>query len=392
MTGPFPEAGAVSRVDLPEKTIHLIGTAHVSRRSVEEVCRSLQELAPDCVCVELDRQRLRALREPNQWNELDIVSAIRKGNGAFLLASLALSAFQRRLGMRTGVRPGAELLAAVEAAEARGIPAELVDRPIRTTLLRVWRRMGFWGKAKLLSAVLASAFENPRVEEEELAKMREKDTLSALLEEVGNVLPAAKEVLIDERDVYMAAKIRQAPGRVTAAVVGAGHVAGLTAALRSGTPADLEILESVPPKSVLSGLIQWALPLTVLALFAVGFFAGDRAKLAEVAWAWFLATGALSAFGALVALGHPLSVLSAFLAAPMTTLNPALAAGMISGVVQAWASKPRVRDMEGLLEDLGHWRGWWRNRLSRVLLVFLFSNAGAGAGTLVALLWLKDLI
>ncbi|MEW6488976.1 MAG: TraB/GumN family protein [Thermodesulfobacteriota bacterium] len=394
MSAPLPpETPAATRVDLPGKTVYLVGTAHVSQRSVEEVRRAVEELVPACVCVELDAQRLEALRDPNRWRDLNLAAAVRQGRGAFLLANLALSSFQRRLGLHTGVKPGAELLEAVVAAEERGAAVELVDRPIRTTLLRVWRRTGFWKKIRLFSALLGSAFESPELGEEELAKLREGDALATLLKDLGEALPEAKEILIDERDRYMAAKIRRAPGGTVVAVVGAGHLPGIVRELGTGVAeADLALLDAIPPKSVASRAVPWAIPGVVLALFAVGFFFGDASKVREAAWAWVLANGGFAALGAFLALGHPASIAAAFVAAPLTSLNPTVGAGMVTGAVQAWVGKPRVRDLESLLDDLSHWKGWWANRVSRVLLVFFFSNLGSSVGTFVAFGWLKDLI
>lgn len=392
-TSPAREVQAATRIDLPGKTVYLVGTAHVSQRSVEEVREAVETLLPDTVCVELDPQRLESLRDPNRWKDLNLVAALRGGKGPFLLANLALSSFQRRMGLQTGVKPGAELLEAVVAAEERGAAVELVDRPIRTTLLRAWRYTGFWKKMSLTSALLASAFESPELDEADLAALREKDALSALLEEVGEALPAAKAILIDERDRYMAAKIQRAPGKTVLAVVGAGHLPGISRELLADVPdGELAALDAVPPKPPLSRAIPWLIPGIVLALFVFGFFFGDATTVREAAWAWVLANGSLAALGALVALGHPLSIAAAFVAAPITSLNPTVGAGMVTGVVQAWVGKPRVRDLESLLDDLTHWRGWWANRVSRVLLVFFFSNLGSSIGTFVAFGWLKDLV
>ncbi|MBE0618554.1 MAG: TraB/GumN family protein [Proteobacteria bacterium] len=392
-TSPAREALAAARIDLPEKTVYLVGTAHVSQRSVEEVREAVENLHPDVVCVELDAQRLEALRDPNRWKDLNLVGALRQGKGPFLLANLALSSFQRRMGVQTGVKPGAELLEAVVAAEEHQAVVELVDRPIRTTLLRAWRRTGFWKKISLASALLASAFESPELDEEDLAALREKDALSALLEEVGEALPAAKEILIDERDRYMAGRIRGAAGQTVVAVVGAGHLPGITRELQREIPtSELAELDSIPARTSLSRLIPWLIPSVVIALFVFGFFFGDVSKVREAAWAWVLANGSLAALGAFLALGHPLTIAAAFVAAPITSLNPTVGAGMVTGVVQAWAGKPRVRDLENLLDDLTHWKGWWANRVSRVLLVFFFSNLGSSIGTFVAFGWLKNLV
>jgi pheromone shutdown-related protein TraB len=390
---PISDNPDLTRIDLAEKTVYLLGTAHISRHSVEAVRRAVDQVRPECVCVELDIQRLESLRDPCRWRDLNLMKALREGRGAFLLANLALSSFQRRLGLETGVLPGAELLEAVSAAEARGLRVELIDRPIRTTLLRAWRAMGFWKKSLLAATILSSVFERTGVSEEDLAQLREKDALSALLEEVGRSLPAAKGILIDERDTYMASKIRRAPGARVLAIVGAGHVPGITRQLAQPVPGSkIEALEVIPPLSSVSRLIPWIVPALVLGLFAAGFFAGDTSKLTDAAMAWILSTGGLASVGAVLALGHPVTIASAFAAAPITTLHPAVGAGMVTGAVQAWVGKPRVHDLEHLLDDLTRWKGWWANRVARVFLVFLFSNLGASLGTLVAFGWLKNLL
>jgi pheromone shutdown-related protein TraB len=380
-------------VSLGGRLVYLVGTAHISQDSVDAVRRNISELSPDTVCVELDSQRLEALRDPNRWRDLNLVAALRQGKGSFLLANLALSSFQRRMGLHTGVKPGAELLAAVQTAEERGVPVELVDRPIRATLLRAWRRTGFLKKISLASTLLASAFEAPELDEAALAELQQKDTLSAMLEEVGEALPAAKRILIDERDTYMAARIRACSGKRVIAVVGAGHVPGIARELQREIPGEeLASLDLIPDKALLSKIVPWLIPAVVVGLFVGGFFFGDTSKMADAAWAWVLANGCFAALGALIALGHPATVVTAFAAAPLTSLNPTVGAGMVTGVVQAWAGKPRVHDMEYLLDDLSHWRGWWRNRVSRVLLVFFFSNLGSSIGTFVAFGWLKNLL
>ena len=390
---PMPEDRSPPlRIDLPGRQVHLLGTAHISSRSVDAVRRAVAEIKPDRVCVELDPQRLDALRSPDRWKHLDLFQALRQGRGPFLLANLALAGFQRRMGLQTGVRPGAELLAAVEEAEARGIPVSLVDRPIRTTLLRVWRSTSAWRRLMLVASLLAGVFESPEVDEEELRRLRQTDTLSALLDEMAEALPGAKQVLIDERDAYMASGIARAQGATVLAVVGAGHVPGIARHLEEGTfPPDAEDLDRVPPRGPASRVLPWVVPALVLGLFLAGFLAGDTTALRQAAWAWVLANGTLAALGALAALGHPLTVASAFVAAPITSLNPTVGAGMVTGLVQAWAGRPRVRDVESLLDDLPLWHGWWRNRVFRVLLVFLFSNLGSALETSAACGWLKNL-
>lgn len=383
----------IQRIELADKQIVLVGTAHISRDSVDTVRRVIATEKPDTVCVELDEQRYQALRDPYRWRSLNLVQVLRKGQGAFLLANLALSSFQKRMGMGTGVKPGEELAAAAEEAEKHQMHLSLVDRNIRTTLLRAWRQTGFWKKLQLFSALIAGLFDNTQLDEEELARLRQQDTLSALLQEMGDNLPGLKTVLVDERDRFMAYHIANARGNKIVAVVGAAHVPGIRKNLPCPIPADeIRSIDQIPEKAKISKVLPWLIPAVVVALFVAGFFLGDRARLADAALAWFLANGALSALGALVALGHPLTIATAFVAAPFTSLNPTIGAGVVSGLAQACLAAPTVRDLENVGDDVATLRGWWGNRLTRVLLVFFFSNLGSVAGTFLAFHWLKELI
>lgn len=383
----------IQRVFLDGKEIILVGTAHISQDSVDTVCRVIAEEAPDTVCVELDSQRHQALRDQKRWESLNIIQVIKSGQVPFLLANLALSSFQKRMGLHTGVKPGAELAAAAAEAEQRGARVELVDREIRTTLLRAWRKTGLWKKLKLVATLVASLFESQQLDEEELARLRQSDTLSAMLDEMGTLLPSVKTILVDERDLYMAHHIRNAPGNRIVAVVGAAHLPGILRQLPQEVSAQtIEEISSVPTKPRLSKVIPWIIPAVVIALFVAGFLLGDRERIAGAAVAWVLANGLLASLGAIVALGHPLTVAAAFVAAPVTSLNPTIGAGMVTGLVQAFIAAPTVRDLENVGDDLVTLRGWWGNRMTRVLLVFLFSSLGSAAGTVVAFGWLKDLL
>lgn len=381
------------RITLDDREIILIGTAHVSRESIETVKNVISAENPDTVCVELDEQRLKALQDKNHWESLNIFQVVRKGQAPFLMANLALASFQKRMGMQTGVRPGAELAAAVECARENAAHVELVDRNIRTTLLRAWRKTGFWKKMNLLAVLFASMFESQKVDEEELARLRETDTLSAMLEEMGELLPSVKTILVDERDTFMAHYIRQAPGKRIVAVVGAAHLPGINRKIKNEEdPAIISEISTIPEKPLISRFIPWLIPVIVAALFIVGFFLGDRERFTEAAVAWILANGILSAIGTLFAFGHPLTVVTAFVAAPITSLNPTIGAGMVTALVQAFIAAPTVGDLEHVGDDLTSVRGWWTNKTTRVLLVFFFSSLGSAIGTFVAFGWLKDIL
>jgi pheromone shutdown-related protein TraB len=386
------ENNDINRLNIDGREILLVGTAHISEASVQTVKDVIANEDPDTVCVELDAQRLQSLRNPRHWESLNLIQVIRKGQAPFLLANLALSAFQKRMGLQTGVKPGAELAAAAETTEEAGKELRLVDREIRTTLLRAWRTAGLWKKMSLLATLMASLFDNQEIDEEELAKLRETDTLSAMLDEMSELLPSVKKILVDERDSYMAHHISNAPGQKIVAIVGAAHVPGITKKLGQVISAEeMAEISTIPPKTKLSKMLPWLIPAIVVALFIAGFFFGNRDQMASAAIAWILANGLLSAIGAIIALGHPLTVLSAFIAAPITSLNPTIGAGFVTGLVQAFVAPPQVRDMEKVGEDIAELSGWWRNRLTRVLLVFIFSSLGSAVGTLVAFGWLKNL-
>jgi len=382
-----------TRVQIDDKEIILIGTAHISQESVDTVVRSIEEIEPDAVCVELDWQRYQSLINQKGWESLNLKEVIKKGQIPFLLANLALSSYQKRMGLQTGVKPGAELAAAAQTAEARGMEVELVDRNIRTTLLRVWRKTGLWNKLKVMAALFGSLFESQELDEQELSRLRESDTLSNMLEEMGSLLPSVKQILVDERDIHMAYHIRNAPGERVLAVVGAAHLPGIVQRLQEEiTPETIAEITTIPPKTTFSKMVPWLIPGIVIALFIGGFFFGNRDQLAHAAVAWVLANGLLSALGTIAAFGHPATVVSAFVAAPLTSLNPTIGAGFVTGLVQAFVAPPTVRDMEKVGEDLLTLKGWWRNRLARVMLVFLFSSIGSAIGTFVALGWLKNLL
>lgn len=394
-TAPKPNnSGSIRRLTLDGREIILLGTAHVSQASVEMVRTVIAEEQPDTVCVELDHQRHKALRNPHHWETLNLIDVIRQGQAPFLCANLALAAYQKRMGLHTGVRPGAELAAAAEEAEQRGLTVRLIDREIRTTLLRAWRKAGFWKKMSLLATLLAGMFEKQTFDEEELARLRESDTLTVLLDELAQVLPTVKTILVDERDLYMANEIRHSPGQRVVAVVGAAHLPGISARLAAPSPPPEEIAELsvIPERGKISQSLQWLIPAVVIGIFVIGLFAGDMSKLTSAAIGWVLATGGFSALATAAAFAHPLTILSAFVAAPITTLHPAIGVGFVTGLVQAFLVAPTVKDMERVGEEITTVRGWWRNRMTRVLLVFFLSNLGAAIGVLLAFRWLKDLV
>jgi pheromone shutdown-related protein TraB len=370
-------------VEVDGREFVLVGTAHISRESVDLVREVIEKERPDAVCVELDQRRYEALSHEQSWEALDLREVIRKRQLTTLIANLLLASYQKRLGGRLGVLPGAEMLEAVRAAEERAIPVALCDRDIRATLRRAWQGLPFWRKFLLLGTLLASPFEKPELSEQELRRLREHDVLSEIMQELGAAMPELKRVLIDERDAYLAQKMRETPGTKLVAVVGAGHVEGMSEALRAGRSADLAALEEIPLLSPLWKWVGWGIPaLIVASIAAIGVTQGPAAA-GENAAFWFLANAIPSGIGGLLALGHPTAVVAAFLAAPFTSLTPLVGVGYVAAFAQTFARPPTVREFQTAGDDLASLRGWWRSRLLRIFLVFALTTLGSLIGTWV---------
>ncbi|MCF8144219.1 MAG: TraB/GumN family protein [Deltaproteobacteria bacterium] len=366
-----------------DKEIILLGTAHISEESAELVAAVIEEERPDTVCMELCESRYQALTQENRWKETDLIKVIREKKAFLLLSNLMLASFQKKIGKKLGIKPGAEMLRAIQAAESAGAEIFLADRDIRITLSRAWRLMGFWTKMKLLFQLITSMGDVERIEKEDIEKMKEKDVLEALLAEIGDLLPELRRVLIDERDLYLTAKLRTAPGKRIVAVVGAGHVPGIRK--RWSDPVDIAALEVLPPKGKLMGFLKWGIPTFVIGLIIVGFFlAGAEAGSHMIKW-WVLANGIFAGIGAAAALAHPLTILTAIAASPVTSLNPMIAAGWVAGLVEVFLRKPKVKDFERLPEDIGSLKGFWKNKITRVLLIVVLTNMGSSLGAFVAL-------
>ena len=301
------------RLERDGRTITLIGTAHVSQESADLVRRVIETEQPDTVCVELCASRLQSIRQKARWQEMDIIKVVKEKKAFLLLSNLILASFQKRIADRMDIKPGQEMITAVEAAETAGAEVWLADRDIRITLSRTWRSMGLWDKLKLLYQLLLSLGEVDDLSPEDIERMKQEDVLNSLLEEVGSAQPMVRKILIDERDLYLAQKIKDAPGDHVVAVVGAGHVPGIKRCWSSDT--DLSALEGMPPKSRLTGLFKWGIPAVILALFVYGFYAGGSKAGSDMLLFWVAANGLLAGIGALIAWGHPLTVLSSVLSA-----------------------------------------------------------------------------
>ena len=373
----------IQNLTFDQKNILLVGTAHVSRESTDLVKKTIEAENPDTVCIELCDSRYQSIRHKNRWQDMNITKVIKEKKTFLLLSNLLLASFQKRIADKLDIQPGAEMIQAIDSANEIDAHIVLADRDIRVTLSRIWRATGLWDKLKIIFQLALSLGDVDEISEEDIEKMKQEDMLQSLLSEVEKSLPVLREILIDERDRYLAHKIRTAPGTKIVAVVGAGHVPGILKYWEKEI--DTLTLETIPPKGNLTGVLKWLLPALIIALLLLGFFYGGSATGTGMLTWWVLANGVLAGLGALLAMAHPLTILSAILAAPLTSLNPLIAAGWVSGLVEAFASRPKVRDLQRLPTDILTIKGFWKNKLTRVLLVVVFTNLGSTIGTLVAI-------
>ena len=380
----------LATVELGATRITLLGTAHVSRASAEAVAAHLESGAYDAVAVELCPSRHNAIVDPDSLARMDLFRVIREGKAPMVTASLALGAYQQRLAEQFGIEPGAEMREAITRARTRGLPVLLIDREIGVTLKRVYRSVPWWKRLTLFSGLLASVVSSEKVDEREIERLKEGDILETTFAQFAEEAEELYAPLIDERDRYMAARLREeavtgGPTHILA-VIGAGHLKGIARYLREQTepPASLIAdLERLPVPSRWPRVLPWVIVAVILAGFGIGFLRSPNLGW-QLVLDWIVINGGLAALGALLAAAHPLTTLTAFLAAPLTSLNPAIGAGMVTAAVESALRRPSVGDFARLRVDTAHFTGWWRNKVSRVLLVFLLSTLGSAVGTYVA--------
>lgn len=371
------------------REIYIVGTAHVSKDSADLVEKTINEYLPENVCVELCQARFASIKNPEAWRETDLFQIIKSGKSYVLMTQLALSSFQKKIADKFGIRPGEEVRRAIELSEAKGIKLELIDRDVKTTIKRAWRTAGFWSLTKLFFSLLFSSFSTKEIQEVDIEQLKSSGALTTLLQDFSEYLPGIKTALIDERDRYMAEKIRNVPGKKVIAIVGAGHVPGILK--NFGKTFDLLDLEIIPPARLSSKIISFSIPALVIGMILwASFSSGDTHFSMHLVSYWILITGGLSAIGAAIALAHPLTIFTAFVAAPFTTLHPLLAAGWFAGLSEAYFRQPQVKDLESISEDVLSLRGIWRNGVSRVLLVVCLSNLGSALGAILGAGWIAS--
>ena len=373
----------IHRLTLGGREIILIGTAHVSRDSAELVEKVISEERPDVVCVELCKARFDAIMQKDKWHETDIVKVVREKQTSLLLFQLIMLSFQKKIAQQFNITPGEEMIRAISKAKEIGAEIVLADREIRVTLLRAWRKMSFRSKVKVIPEMIFSLFSTHEITEEEIEQLKKHDVLEIALQTVGEKLPDLKSTLIDERDQYLAHTISHAPGRKIVAVVGAGHVPGVINNL--GREIDMEAINKIPPPGLWSKLAGWVFSAAVIGLFIAGFFySGSQASMNMIKW-WVVITATCSAVGALILLAHPVTIAASAIAAPITALHPLIAAGWVAGLAEATIRKPQVKDFLDLTNDITSIRGFFRNKITRILLLVAFVNITTSIGTFVAI-------
>lgn len=363
------------------KQIYLVKTAHVSKNSVEDVRSCVEEVNPDSICIELDEQRYQKMNNPDQWRDTDIIKIIKDKQVGYLLVNLILASFQRRIAKTMDSSSGAEMMEGIKLSKERNANLVLADRSIKTTFSRIWANLSLGEKSNLIVGIISSLFDNEEISEEDLQKLKQADELEAALSEISEEFPTVKKILVDERDQFLAQKIKSAPGEKIVAIIGAAHAGGIERNLNNDI--DTNELERVEKKKGLGTYLKWIIPLTIIALIAYTLFKNRDVGMDAIK-SWIIWNGCFSAVGTALAGGHITSILTAFFMAPITSLNPLLAAGFFAGYVQAIVSKPKVRDFEDLSEDTQSIKGFWKNKVTRTLMVVLFANIFSSIGTFVS--------
>lgn len=371
----------ITKLEYENKEIILIATAHVSKESAELVKKIIEEERPDSVCVELDDDRYNSLQNPKAWENTDIVKVIKSKRVGFLLANLALSSYQKKIAKKLNVTVGGEMIQGIESAKETGANLVLADRKIQTTFLRIWRKLSLGEKVKMLFSLIFSFGEHTEISEKDLQELLQADMLESVLVDMRKQFPKIGEILINERDQYLASKIKESPGKKIVAVLGGAHVPGVKEQIYQKQ--DIDSISIVSPKSKAFKIVGWIIPAIIIGLIIYGFVGNIQSGLQQLS-AWVFWNGGLSALFTVIALGHPLSIITAFIAAPITSLNPMLACGWFAGLVQATIKKPTVHDVLNVQTDIFSLKGFYKNRFLKTLLVVILANVGSGIGTFVA--------
>jgi pheromone shutdown-related protein TraB len=382
----------IKKITLKDKKIILVGTAHISKESITLVEETIEKEKPDVIGVELDKERLGQLLSGKKWQETNIIDVIKSGKTYLFLFNTLLSNMQKQLGKSVGVKPGSEMMAAIKKAQENKVPVQLLDRNVRVTLKRAFKAMSLWEKMKLGGSILGGFFGmGETIDAKKIEELKNEDLINKLMKELGKQMPSVKKVLVDERDDYISEMIKRSPGKKIVAVVGAGHLDGIEKNIKRDKKINLKKLTTLPKKKNYLKFAKWAIPIVFIVFFAaLLYFKGVEVTLTAFG-IWFLANGTLSAVGAALAKAHPLTILTAFVAAPFTSLHPAFAAGWFAALAETKFNPPLVKDFEDL-SNVGTISGFYRNKVTHLLLVTAFANIGSMIGTVIALPFLIQLL
>ena len=371
----------VVKITYNNKNIYLIKTAHVSKNSIEDVDECFKEINPDSICIELDKQRYESLNNKDKWRDTDISKIIKEGKVGLLLVNIILSSFQKRMAISLNSQNGGEMIEGIKLSKEYNKNLVLADRPVNTTFSRIWNSLGLYEKSKLLVSIIMSIFDKEEISEEDLKELKEKDALETALNEVSKEFPNVKKVLVDERDQFLAQKIKTAPGNTIMAIIGAAHAKGIENNLNNEI--DTNRLEQVEKKKGLGTFIKWFIPLFILVMLIITLITNKDSGIEQIK-NWVIWNGTAAAIGSLLCLGHPLTIVVAFIAAPITSLNPLLSAGLFAALVEATLRKPKVKDFEDITEDTTTIKGFFKNRVTRILLIFIFVNLFSAIATFIS--------
>ncbi|MBC8196957.1 MAG: TraB/GumN family protein [Candidatus Marinimicrobia bacterium] len=373
----------VKILNINNREIILIGTAHISKVSANLVDEVIRNESPDCVCLELDEKRFSSLKNAKKWENLNLKEVIKNQQLSTLLLNVALASYQKKLAKKLDIQPGNEFLIATNTAEELNIPIELCDRDIRITLRRTWKSLSLLEKLKLIFSGDDSGDIEKEIDEDLLAELRKTDVISKMIKSLGESVPSLKRVLIDERDYYLAEKIRLSKGNKVVAVVGAGHMSGIIEYLETDKKIDLSKIEKIPPVSFGWKIFGWSIPVLIIgSIIYIGINQG-LGKAGENILIWSLANGIPAMIGALISFAHPMTILSAFFGAPLTSLTPVIGAGYVSAFVQINFAPPLVKNFTSVTDDFSSPKKWWSNKLLKVFLIFILTSLGSAIGTYV---------
>ncbi|MBU5669032.1 TraB/GumN family protein [Peptoniphilus sp. MSJ-1] len=368
------------RLNYDDKEIILIPTAHVSVESANLVRETIEKENPDSICIELDEDRYKNLKNPNSWKNTNIIDVIKQKKVVLLIANLILSSYQRNIAKKLKTNPGQEMMEGMKASEKYGINLVLADRNIQTTFLRIWRKMGFFEKIKLIfSFVLMD--DDEEVSEEDLQKLINRDNLELVIDDMAKDYPQIAETLLRERDKYLAYNIKNAPGNKVIAILGAAHTPGVEKEIYKDQ--DIEKLNKIPEKSFMSKIIPWIIPVLIVILVILGFNQNVDTGIEQIK-SWFLFNSILAGLFTAICLPHPLTVITAIVTAPFTSMNPMLACGWFAGLCEATLKKPTVDDVNKIPDDIFNFKSWINNKFLKALLVVILANLGSSIGTIIA--------